>query len=230
MDASIVDLNQKIDILTAQVAYLTAQAQLAERQRQERTELIHDITPLANQAFNLAVEQLEEVQEYIDLSDLLRLVKRLMRNGHNLEKMLDQLESLMDLMETVGPLADDAFGKAVDILAGLEAKGYFKLFRGTTHLVDELAANLGEADLNQLAENIPTLVGILKDATQPEVLDVAQRTFGQVKKELAQPVEASYMGLVRALRNPSTRRGLAITLRILQVIGSQGASNLEASS
>ena len=37
MDTNLVDLNKKLDALTAQVAYLTEQAQIAERQRQERT-------------------------------------------------------------------------------------------------------------------------------------------------------------------------------------------------
>ena len=110
MDATLQDMNQKLDLLTAQVSFLNEQAQINERQRNERAELMRDVTPLANQAFSLAVEQLEEVQEYIDLADLLRLFKRLLRNGRNLEKMLDQLESLTDLIETVGPLADDAFG------------------------------------------------------------------------------------------------------------------------
>jgi len=224
MDASVIDLNQKIDALTTQVAYLTEQAQAAERQRQERAELVHDITPLANQAFSIAVEQLEEVQEYIDLGDLLRLAKRLMRNGRNLEKMLDQLESLTDLLQTVGPLADDAFGKAVDILAGLEAKGYFTFTRGGARLMDQVVTSLNEAELNQLAENIPSLVSLVKQATQLEVLGVANRTFNALSTELSKPVEASYMSLLRQLRDPSTRRGLAITLRILQVIGTQAES------
>jgi len=224
MDASVIDLNQKIDALTTQVAYLTEQAQAAERQRQERAELVHDITPLANQAFSIAVEQLEEVQEYIDLGDLLRLAKRLMRNGRNLEKMLDQLESLTDLLQTVGPLADDAFGKAVDILAGLEAKGYFTFTRGGARLMNQVVTSLNEAELNQLAENIPSLVSLVKQATQFEVLGVANRTFSAVSTELSKPVEASYMSLLRQLRDPSTRRGLAITLRILQVIGTQAES------
>ena len=76
MDQSMVDLNQKIDALTTQVAYLTEQAELAERQRADRAELMRDLTPIANEAFRLSVEQLEEVQEYVELGDLLRLVKR----------------------------------------------------------------------------------------------------------------------------------------------------------
>jgi hypothetical protein len=122
MEATLLELNHKIDQLSGQVSYLSEQAQINERQRNERAELMRDITPLANQAFTLAVEQLEEIQEYIDLSDLMRLLKRLLRNGRNLEKMLDQLESLTDLIETVGPLADDAFGKIVDLMADLESK------------------------------------------------------------------------------------------------------------
>src|SRR4030043_1592462 len=153
MDTSLQELNQKIDLLTAQVTYLSEQAQFAERQRLERAELIRDLTPLANQAFDLAVEQLEEVQEYIDLSDLLRLFKRLLRNGRNLEKMLDQLESLADLLETLSPLADDAFGKAVDIMAGLEAKGYFTFARGGMNLADSIVASFSEEELNQIGDN-----------------------------------------------------------------------------
>lgn len=47
MDQSLVELNQKIDILTAQVTYLTEQAHAAERARSERDELVRDLTPIA---------------------------------------------------------------------------------------------------------------------------------------------------------------------------------------
>ena len=86
MDQQIADLTQKIDALTTQVQYLTEQAQVAERGRQDRDELMRDLMPVANDAFRLTVEQLEEVQEYANLNDLLRLFKRLLRNGRNIEK------------------------------------------------------------------------------------------------------------------------------------------------
>lgn len=221
MEPSLQELSQKIDALTAQVAYLNEQAQIAERQRLERAELVHDITPLANQAFGLAIEQLEEVQEYIDLSDLLRLFKRLLRNGRNLEKMLDQLESLTDLLETVSPLADDAFGKAVDVMAGLEAKGYFTFARSSASLMDHLVASFSQDELEQLNDSIGPIMNLVKQLTQPDVLDLANKTLLQVKEELNQPVNESWIGLLRQMRNPATRRGLALTLRILQTIGTQ---------
>jgi uncharacterized protein YjgD (DUF1641 family) len=208
MDASLQELNQKIDLLTTQVAYLSEQAQLAERQRLERVELIRDITPLANQAFDLAVEQLEEIQEYIDLNDLLRLFKRLLRNGRNIEKILDQLESLTDLIETLSPLADDAFGKAVDIMAGLEAKGYFTFARGSLNLMDSVVASFNEQELSQMG-------------------DFTSRALVEVKQELSKPMDGSFTGLLSQMRDPAVRRGLSLTLRVMQVIGSQATSEVK---
>ncbi len=228
MDDTLQELNQKIDLLTAQVSYLTEQSKISERLRNERLELVRDITPLANQAFTLAVEQLEEVQEYIDLGDLMRLLKRLLRNGRNLEKMLDQLESLTDLLETVGPLADDAFGKMVDILAGLEAKGYFTFARGGANLMDQLVASFSEADLNRLGVSLPKIASLVKDIAQPELFDFAQNTLVEARQELGKPMDGSYMALVRQLRSPAVRRGLTLTLRLMQVIGSQAATSAQS--
>ena len=221
MDVSLVELNQKIDTLSSQVAYFSEQAKIAERQHMERAELVHDITPLANQAFSLAVEQLEEIQENIDLNDLLRIIKRLLRNGRNLEKMLDQLESLADLLETVSPLADDAFGKAVDILAGLEAKGYFAFGRGGMRLMDRIVASFNEDELDQLAGSISPAMSLVKKIAQPGVVSFANTALTEVKNELARPVDFSYLALLRLLRDPNTRRGLGYALRVMQVIGSQ---------
>lgn len=43
MDQQIVELNCKLDLLNAQVAYLTEQAQKTERRNQDRAELVHDL-------------------------------------------------------------------------------------------------------------------------------------------------------------------------------------------
>jgi uncharacterized protein YjgD (DUF1641 family) len=224
MDASLQELNQKIDLLTAQVTYLSEQAQFVERQRLERAELVRDVTPLANQAFNLAIEQLEEVQEYIDLNDLLRLFKRLLRNGRNLEKMLDQLESLADLIGTVSPLADDAFGKAIDLMAGLEAKGYFAFTQSGMKLVDNIVTSFSAEDVNRLSDNIVLILNTVKDMTQPEIIGFVRSTLLVAEKEIEKPVDISYMGLVHQMRDPAVRRGLALTLRVMQVIGAQAVS------
>ena len=148
------ELSAKIDALTVQVAYLSEQARQAERQRQERAELVRDVTPIANQAFHIAIEQLEEVQEYVDLGDLLRLLKRLLRNARNLERMLDQLEAVSELVDTVGPLGDQAFDRSIQVLADLERKGYFTAAREGVRIADTLVTSFDEHDIRRLGDNI----------------------------------------------------------------------------
>lgn len=221
MDVSLGDLNQKIDSLTAQVAYLSEQAQIAERERQARSELMRDLTPIANQAFQLSVEQLEEIQEYIDLGDLLRLFKRLLRNGRNLEKMLDQLESLTDLIDTLGPLANEGFGKTVDMLAEMEQKGYFGFAQGGMHILDNVVTSFDEEDVHRLGDNIVLMLNTIKDMTQPEILTFVRNTLLVAEKEIEKPVDISTLGLLKQIRDPAVRRGLALTMRVLHVVGAQ---------
>jgi uncharacterized protein YjgD (DUF1641 family) len=214
-------LNQKIELLAAQVQYLTEQAQAAERQRQERAELLRDMMPIVNDGYRLAVEQLEEIQQYVDLADLLRLAKRLARNGRNIETMLDQLESVMDLLATAGPITDQAFGKAVDILAQMERKGYFVFARGGLQIADNIVSSFGEEDVRALGENIVLILNVVKEMTQPEIMNFVRNTVEAVDREKNKPVETSLIALLRQMQDPNVRRGLALSMRIMRNIGAQ---------
>ncbi len=220
-DQALVALNEKLDALSQQVAYLTEQAQRAERERQARAELMRDLSPIVNDGFRLATEQLEEIQEYIDLGDLLRILKRLLRNGRNLEAMLDQLESLMDLAQTVGPLTNAAFEKATDVLHSAEQRGYFAFAAGGARIVDNIVTSFTEDDVRRLGDNIVLILNTVKDMTQPEILSLVRTIINQTEAEVAKPVNISLLGLLAQMRDPSVRRGLALTMRVLRVIGEQ---------
>jgi len=210
MDQSMVELNHKIDELSAQVAYLAEQAQAAERQRADRAELMRDLTPIANEAFRLSVEQLEEIQEYVEL---------------DFEKMLNQLESMMDLAETVGPLANEAFGKAVHQLTEMERKGYFTFAQGGMQIMDNVVTSFTEEDVNRFGDNVVLILNTVKDMTQPEIMNFVRNTLLVAEQEIEKPVDISYTGLMRQMRDPEVRRGLALTMRVLQVVGAQASGN-----
>ncbi len=224
MDPTVLDLHVKIDRLTEQVASLAELAAAAERQRADRAELMRDLTPIADQAYHMAVEQLEEVQEYVDLGDLLRLLKRLLRNGRNFERMLSQLESAMDLVQTAGPLADEAFGRAVEVLSEAERKGYFRAARGGMRILDEVVTSFGEDDLHRLGDNIVLILNTVKEMTQPEIMTFVRDTLLIAEAEIQKPVDTSALGLLRQMRHPATRRGLALTMRVLNIVGAQAAN------
>jgi uncharacterized protein YjgD (DUF1641 family) len=218
-------LHDKVDLLTAQVQVLADQAQADARRQSEREELIQDVIPIADQALELVTEQLEEVQEYINLCDLVRLTKRLLRSGRNLDNMLDRLESLIDLAQTVGPLTDSAFQKAADALQSAEQRGYFGFARGGAQVVDNVVASFGEEDVKLLGDNIVLILSVIKGLTQPQILSAIQNIIDASEKELKQPVDTSYRSLLGQMRDPDVRRGLALTMRVLRVIGAEAAGN-----
>ncbi len=220
---TLAELNGKLDLLTAQVQFLTDQAQLAERQRQERAELTGDLMRVGDEAFALAVEQFEEVQEYVDLADLLRLLKRLLRNGPTFERLLDQLESVAGLVETVVPLGDEAFARAVDVLQAAEHKGYFAFARGGMQLADNVVTSFTEDDVRRLGDNVVLILNTVKDMTQPEIMSLVRTIVAQSEVEIAKPVNTSLPALLGQMRDPDVRRGLALTMRILKVVGAQGS-------
>jgi uncharacterized protein YjgD (DUF1641 family) len=198
-------LNARLDELSAQVAFLAEQARDTARRQQERAELMHDLLPIANDAVGLVTEQLDEIQGYVDLSDLLRLLKRLLRNGRNLDRMLDQLESLMDLAQTIGPLSDSIFEKATDVLQAADQRGYFALATGGAKAVDKVATSLTPEDLDRLADNlVVVLAGV---------------------KELDQPADPGIRSLLKQMRDPEVQRGLAAVLRVLRAIGANTAKS-----
>ena len=224
MDDDFAALNRKIDLLTSQLQYLTEQTQIAERSHQERAELLHDVMPIVNDGFQIATEQLEEVQEYVDLGDLLRLLKRLLRNGRNFETMLDQLESIMDLLQTVGPLTDAAFEKSVDVMAEAERKGYFAFARGGMRIADNIVTSFSEEDVRKLGDNVVLILNVVKDMTQPEIMSFVRGFVANVEMEVEKPVNTSVFALIGQMRDPAVRRGLAQTMRVLRVIGTVDAA------
>jgi uncharacterized protein YjgD (DUF1641 family) len=225
MDTEMLELTQKIDLLTAQVAYLTEQAQLAERSRCERAELVGPIMPVAKDTMRLASAQMDDVQEYLDPEDLARLLKKIVRHGPELELMLDQIDGVMDLLSIAGPITKEAVGKATDIFDGLEQKGYFGFAQSGMRMADNVVTSFSADDANRLADNIVLILNTVKDMTQPEIMNFLRNTLLVAEREVEKPVDVGYLSLLRQINDPAVRRGLALTLRVLRVVGQQASAN-----
>ena len=215
MDQSLVDLNQKVDVLTTQIAFLTEEAQLQRRNRQDWDELKNDLTPVANEVYQLSVRQLDEIESYVQLEDILRVTKRLARNTRNLEAALDQLESFSDLAKEMGPLSDEVFVSVMTRLSEMEEKGYFSFIQGGMAIMDEIVSNFTEEDVQQLGENVVLILQTVKEMTQPEIMTLL-RTSANVLREEDVPEKVSMLDIVRQMNDPDVRRGLSKTLNVLK--------------
>ncbi len=215
MDQALAELNQKVDVLTTQIAFLTEEAQLQRRNRQDWDELKNDLTPVANEVYQLSVRQLDEIESYVQLEDILRVTKRLVRNTRNLEEALDQLESFSDLAREMGPLSDEIMLTIMTRLSEMEEKGYFSFVQGGMAIMDEVVSNFTEEDVQQLGENIVLILQTVKEMTQPEIMTL-MRTSANVLRDEQVPEKVSMLDIVRQMNDPEVRRGLSKTLNVLK--------------
>ena len=218
---ALLELNRKIDALTSQVAYLAEQAQLSERGRRERADLVETMMPVAKDAMRMASDQFEEIQDYLQIEDLLRFVKKLARHRPQLEMLLDQMDAVTDLIHIMDPITKEGMTKLVSVLTELEQKGYFTFAQSGARVVDTIVSSFSAEDVNRLGDNVVLILNTVKDLTQPEIMTFVRNTLRVAEVEVEKPVNTSLGAIFGQLNDPAVRRGLALTLRVLRVVGQQ---------
>jgi uncharacterized protein YjgD (DUF1641 family) len=226
------EINRKLDLLAQsvsalgqQVSYLQEQAENSRRSRQEWDDLLADLGPVAKDMYAAAEDQLEEVQQFVQLEDMLALVKRLARNTGNINTLLDYLESGLDFVQDAAPLSKEMLTEATAALGELERKGYFGFVRQGGYVVEQVVTSFSEEDVRQLGDNVVLILNTLKSLTQPEMLRLVNGLtagFHAAEAEAqAGQLDTSLLGLLRQMRDPEVRRGLAVTLATLKKVAQQ---------
>jgi uncharacterized protein YjgD (DUF1641 family) len=215
-------LEAKLDALTEQVAIIAAEAQEQRLRREAWDELRRDVTPLVGQALESASEGLEDVQEFTSTDDIVRLLKRVLRNVNRIEETIARLESALEFLDDVGDLGEEAFVRVLTTLERLEQRGYFAFAEAGMDVVDRVVTTYGADDVRALGDNVVTILDTIKEITQPEMLALLQRMIDalQAQQEVieAEPKDApSLLALARKMREPDVRRGIN---RALTTLGS----------
>lgn len=215
------ELEKKIDALAAQVAFLTEEARLNQQRRNRWEELQHDVMPIASDAMAVIGSELEELD--IDVADLTSLLKRFIRVAPILDKALQQVETYSALAHDVMPIGGEAMDAATSKLAALEERGYFTFAKGAMQVADRVVTGFSDEDVEQLGDNVVLILQTVKDLTQPEVMAALHRMISAVQEQqrhvAAEPSDApSLFSIVRQVRDPEIRRGIARGLNTLRAV------------
>ena len=111
--------------MSDQLDLVVAELREQRLKRQQWEDLISDLTPISGEAMALAGRELEAVEEWVEPADMLRLLRRILRNTNNIEDGMAKYESMMELISDIGPLTSGAFVKLLEILDDYESRGYF---------------------------------------------------------------------------------------------------------
>jgi uncharacterized protein YjgD (DUF1641 family) len=210
-------LEAKLDALTLQLSEIGAELREQRARREAWDDLRADFAPLAGDLVMNVTRELEDIGDDVDPADLLRLVKRLARNTARIEQTLERFESVMDLVEDAGPLAGDVFAKATNALQTLDDKGYFGFTQHAVGVVDRVVIGFTNEDIDALADNVVLILNTVKDMTQPEIMGMLQRTAVALEEEVDET--PSMRQLLKLMRDPGVKRGIARFLRAMQSAG-----------
>ena len=228
-------LEAKVDQLNEQIAVLAADAEIRRRQRESLEDLTGDLSRISGGAMAVATRELEALSETADLADTLRLLRRLVEAAPTLERALNGLDQMTQLADDLAPLGPDVFAAVTSRLSEAERKGYFTFARAGTEVADRIVAGFDEEDLIQLGENVVAILETVKEITQPEMLDLLSHMVDAVRSQKDridhEPEEApSLFALIRQVRDPDVRRGMARALDTLRAVSVETGPETTSSS
>lgn len=216
----------KLDLLTEQMAVLTADALARRRRHDAFEELTGDLARVSEDAMAMATRELDSLSRTADLADTLRLLRRLVEVAPTLERALVGLSAAAELLDEAAPLGTDVMALMTERLDTADRKGYFRFASATLGVADRVVTNFDEHDVEQLGDNVVTMLEALREVTQPEMLAFLGRMIEAVKSEQraveAEPTEPpSLWSLARQVGDPDVRRGMARALHTLRAVSSE---------
>jgi uncharacterized protein YjgD (DUF1641 family) len=210
-------LEKEIAEIHHKLNFITDQMKAYQQRQREIQELKEDFSLIAKDVFDAAVEGLEDVAPYFDSNDLIHLLKKLLRNTKNLNRILTQLESAEDLFSDLQPLGKQMFDQLLETLNELDQKGYFEFFKESVKIVDTIVTSFSVEDVRMLRENITPILLTIKSMTQPEMLSTVDNALGFFRKmDITVERDISYFQILKELRNPEVKRGMIFMLEFVK--------------
>ena len=133
-----------------------------------------------------------------------------------------ELQMWRDLGRTVAPMAHEPMDVLVEKLSMLEERGYFEFAKGGLDVIDRIVSAYGEDDIKALGDNVELIFDTIKEMTQPQVMSLLGSTVRKLQEEEAGDTP-SLFSILKEMRDPQVRRGLARVLNTLRSVGDTGA-------
>ncbi|MCK5454665.1 MAG: DUF1641 domain-containing protein [Calditrichia bacterium] len=210
LEQQMLEINQKLDLLTQ---YMQEQ----QRRQREWQELKEDMTLIGKDIFQTAVEELDEVAHHFDTTDLMYLLKKLLRNTRNFSKMMDQFESAFDFVNDATPLGKQVLNQIMDTLSELENKGYFEFGKEAFKIIDTIVTTFTVDDIRLLRENISAIIITFRNMTQPEMLGSMNNALHFFQKmDVQVDKKIGYWQLMKEMRDPEFKRGIAFMINFMK--------------
>jgi len=184
-------------------------------------ELKEDMSPLAHNAFQVMVKELEDVETSFKLEDLLELIKRLMKSSRSITYSLNQLENVIDFITTLEPLLKSSVPQLIDYLDELEQRGVFKILLATLEIRAKVAKAYTAEDIDRIGDGLVSLLALAQKLSEPQTIAFLERlTEMPAKLDLEKCKDIGPFGLLWASGNKEVKEGLGVLMEFTKGMGS----------
>ena len=180
-------------------------------------DLVSDLSIIGKDAFDSTVEELDKRQVELDPSELTGLAVSFLRNIGNINLVMDTLEMAVDLSKEVGPIANEVIIDFTKQMHEFEQKGYFDFIREIGPIIDNIVQGFSPKDLKELANSVVSILTIIKEMTQPEVLNTMQNDIKAFNSMETESVPSySIWKLMRELNSPEMKKALGYGITFMK--------------
>ena len=208
------------ELILEKLECLEAQIQPLVKNSQKLEELKNDLIPIGNHATALLIEQLKEVEAGFQLEDFLSLVKEAMRNTQNFIFALKQMANFIEFIKDMEPLLKSAVPHFINMLADMEQKGVFRMYRATLDLRKKVAAAYTPEDIELMGDTLISYMSLARSLSDPRAIKALEQ-LSQIpsKIDLDNAKSVGLFGLLGAGFNPEISRGLGILMELAKAMG-----------
>ena len=204
---------QRLDALDAKIDPII-------KGRQRWLELRDDLVPLQHQAFQLVMDQLQEVEAGFQLEDLMLLIKQAMRSVQNMQFILKAMDSFIELFLDIEPLLKSAVPKIIETLDDMEQRGVFRIIKAMMDVRAKVAATYDATDIEQISDGVVAMLKVAKKMSDPKVIEFMEKAAalpGEVDLQNAKKVGP--FGMLSAGFNSEVKEGLGVMMALTKAMG-----------
>jgi len=203
-------LDKKLDLILGYVHQQKLNSNMVE-------DLVGDLSIIGKDAYDSTVEELDKRQVELEPSEITDLAISFLRNIGNIKKVMDMLEMAMDLGKEVGPIANEVIIDFTKEMNTFEQKGYFAFFKEVGPIMDNIVAGFSPKDLRELADSIVSILSIIKEMTQPEVLGTMQNAIKAFNSMETETVPSySVWRVLKEMNSPEMKKALGYGITFMK--------------
>lgn len=152
------------------------------------------------------------------MEKLFEACQKLDRATEILMELKRDKEMVMELGQDLMPMANGIIHLTSDRLQEFEDDGTLDFVREGVKVLKQVSTAFTPEDVRLLGDNIVHILMTVRNLTQPEVLNLADRATTALKEKAA-PTPVGTLGLLRAMRDPEVKKGTGVLLELLRSLG-----------